>query len=789
MTFPLRKRVIPSVLCAAMLLGTPGLADPVTFDIAAQPLSEALTVLATQADLQLLVSEKSTAGKRAPALQGTMEPEEALEKLLEGSGLKAVYEADGSVVIQAQKEPESVTLDKLTVTAPTDGSARAGYRVDNVQNAGLWGEKPVIDMPYSLNILSEDLIENSIVNNTDQLFKMSPTVQLAQPYDMNGLTRVMLRGFLVQSAMVDGTQGDVSGEGIYIDNVERVEVMTGLSGFMYGIGHVGGTINYVTKRPTLERFTNLTVGNYGGGQYFGQADLGGKIDEEGKYAYRLNVSGQNGDTALKDQSVKRWMISGAFDWRPVEGLLVNVNAMHGYYKLDGRPAQWLFSSGLSDLPPAPDNDYTWSSPDTFNQNETDRAEAGLAYKINDIFSVRARYAYQDETRRYLIAANLVTSDQNYTMRNVFAGIYETKTNAGYAYVDARFDVLGVGNTVTFGFNGYTSESYTGTATPSAQGVVGTGLSLNDPSSADIDLANVVYDDSMTKTDKDTVENYLIGDDIRFGGQWTALVGVNYAKYTSKSYTSTSYYSKGKATPSFSLLYKPLSSLTAYATYIEALEEGRTVSDTSSSTYTNNGEVFDPMTSKQYEVGVKAELDRTLLTLALYQIRKATTYDEDNGDGTKTAYQNGEQVHQGVEVTVSGRPLDDLALFGGYSYVDAEVKKSTDKTIEGNVPRGVAKQMAKMYAEYDLPRVHGVTVTGGVYYTGPAYVDAANTLEAPAYTVGDLGLRYATAVYGYDTTLRLDVTNVTDERYWMSNYTTGAMLGAPRTIAFSGTMKF
>ncbi len=780
------RRPILSVTLSTLLLVT--IAHAEVIDIEAQLLASALNRLSEQTGLQLVVSQESIVGKEAAALQGDMTPREALDTLLKGSGLEAT-EHDGTYTV-APIFTEERQLEKIVmISEPEEGSAEAGYRVDTVHNTGLWGETALIDTPYSLNVLSEELIQNSITNNTDQLFKISPTVQLAQPYDMNGLTRVMLRGFLVQSAMLDGMQGNAYGEGIYIDNIERVEVMTGLSGFMYGIGHVGGTLNYVTKQPTRERLTSLTVGNYGGGQYFAQADLGGKIDEEGKYAYRLNVSGQDGDTALENQSVKRWMVSGAFDWRPMENLKVNVNAMHGYYKLEGRPAQWLFSSSLSDLPSAPDNDYTWSSPDTFNQNETDRIEAGLEYKINEIFDLRASYAHQDEMRRYIIAANLVTSDQNYTMRNVFAGIYKTKTDAAFAYVDAKFDLLGTDHAMTFGFNGYTAESYDGTATPSAQGVVGTGLNLHDPASANVDLADVAYDDSMTKTDKETVKNYLIGDNIRFNDHWNVLVGVNYATYKTESYTGTGSYDKSKVTPSFSLMYKPLSNLTTYATYIEALEEGRTVSSSSSTTYTNDGEVFEPMTSEQYELGIKAELGRTLLTLALYRIQKANTYDEENGDGTKTAYQNGEQVHRGVEMTVSGRPLDDLALFGGYSYTDAEVKKSTDRTIEGNAPRGVAKQMAKMYAEYDLPRFKGLTVTGGVYYTGPAYIDAGNRLETPAYTVGDLGLRYTTELYGYDATFRLDVTNVTDEEYWMSNYTIGAMLGAPRTIAFSGTMKF
>ncbi|WP_419673216.1 hypothetical protein [Aliarcobacter butzleri] len=46
------------------------------------------------------------------------------------------------------------------------------------------------------------------------------------------------------------------------EELERMEVLNGLSGFLYGVGYVGGAANYVTKKPTLERLTNVTVGSY-----------------------------------------------------------------------------------------------------------------------------------------------------------------------------------------------------------------------------------------------------------------------------------------------------------------------------------------------------------------------------------------------------------------------------------------------------------------------------------------------------------------------------------------------
>jgi iron complex outermembrane receptor protein len=120
-------------------------------------------------------------------------------------------------------------------------------------------------------------------------------------------------------------------------------------------------------------------------------------------------------------------------------------------------------------------------------------------------------------------------------------------------------------------------------------------------------------------------------------------------------------------------------------------------------------------------------------------------------------------------------------------MDAEVKKSTNNVGLGKVPQGVAEVMAKLYGEYNLPFLHGLTVTSGLYYTGKSYIDAANTQAAPSYTTVDLGLRYATRMFGRDTIVRALVSNLTDKRYWMSNYTIGTTMGAPRAVSFSASM--
>lgn len=768
-------------------------AAPVDIDLPAQALAASIQQLSRLSGLSIGGDAALLEGKAAPAVKGRLEPVDALRKLLEGSGLSVSFEGNKALIATV-----APMLKEVVVVGEwqREGSAEVGYKVETAQSVGPWGGRKLLDTPYSMTVASEELIRNSVVDSTDQLFLMNPTIQLLQPYNMNGLTRVMMRGFLVQSNMVDGMQGNTSGQGLFIENVERMETMTGLSGFMYGIDNIGGVTNYLSKRPTRSAKRDVTVGNYGGSQYFVHADLGGPLNADGKFAYRLNLLKHDGDTAIEEQSLKRSMISGALDWQVNGRLLFGVDTMIGRYELKGRPGQWGFANSLTALPSVPDTRHLWASSDNMNDIDTRRYGARVLWDINDTLAFRAGYAFQKDERDTVFSSLTVTSSTAYSLAKSFVRSYRTDTESAYAYLDASFNPFGIANKLTVGINGYAVDGYGGHTTagtlPAQIGNAYTDLGLSDPQSANVALPAFDFGSlHMLKTDRTRNRNLIIGNETVFNDQWSMLLGLNRTQYLVENYNAqtgavTRKYDKSKTTPTASLLFKPAPGLTTYLTYIEALSQGQIVSGAN---FTNDGEIMSPAVSKQYEAGIKAELGGSLLTASLFRIEKANAYSQDNGNGTFTMFQNGRQQHQGVEFTVSGKATRDLTLLGGLTLMDAEVKKSTNNVGLGKIPQGVAERMVKLYGEYNFPFLRGLTLTGGLYYTGKSYIDAANTREAPAYATADLGLRYSARLAGHDTTFRALVTNLTDKRYWMSNYTIGTMLGAPRTVSFSASLSF
>lgn len=279
---------------------------------------------------------------------------------------------------------------------------------------------------------------------------------------------------------------------------------------------------------------------------------------------------------------------------------------------------------------------------------------------------------------------------------------------------------------------------------------------------------------------------MIGDDVRFSERWQLLIGINQANVRSQYYASTgthaltSQYDEAAWTPTVSLLFKPLSSVTTYATYMEALEPGAIVG----TTYRNAGEILPPLISKQYEIGGKAEIGGLLLSSALFQINKGNQYSDD-GTTTGTYVQDGREIHRGIEFIATGKLTDRLTVMGGVTWMNNRVEKTNDPALRGKQPTNTAEKMAKLYAEYSVPSIPGLVLTGGIYFTGPQYADTINTDKLPGYKVIDIGARYSTKIAGKETAFRLGITNLTDKDYWSNGY----QLGDPRIVAFSVATQF
>jgi len=250
---------------------------------------------------------------------------------------------------------------------------------------------------------------------------------------------------------------------------------------------------------------------------------------------------------------------------------------------------------------------------------------------------------------------------------------------------------------------------------------------------------------------------------------------------------TNDYSSSVWSPAVSALIKPFNNVSLYANYIEGLQLGQIVG----STYRNANEVFPPYQSKQYEIGVKVDWNRRLMTsLAAFRIKQPSAISvPSTSGGLPTLELNGEVRNQGVEFNFFGEPVDGFRLNGGITYLDAVLTKTAGGVNEGNQAAAASKWRATLGTEWDATFLPGLTFTARVRYAGKAYVNAANTLSVPSWNLWDAGARYRfTSPWNKPAFINLNVTNVFDKNFWIA-IGNGVTMPAPRTISLSTSFDF
>jgi iron complex outermembrane receptor protein len=688
----------------------------------------------------------------------------------------------------------SVPLSAQTSGIPTvivegeaNGSAEVGYKVDNTQNFSIWGDKPVKELPYSVTVVTEEFIDNISANSPGAIFYKLPNT-IGNPNastNMQNLFRA--RGFGTggnNGAIINGVQTGLTGSfGVFIEDMESVEIYNGLSGFLYGPANIGGVVNYNTKKPKYDYINRIRLGSYSDSSLYASGDFTGPIIDD-VLAYRINILGQSGHTSLKPQKTEKGFLSAAFEWKPTSDLSIFVHGLYGKNKLIGRQMAWGDEgSTVTSLPGPPDPKKLWAPKNNYNKFDAQNLGFGVKYNINEALTVRAAYEYIEYEREMVAPFGFFITNDNLNFRyQIHAHRDQIYAKGAYAFIDAKFKIFDIENALTVGVSGYRTDFYANMFT---YGTFFNSFSDN------TGIVNHYLDTAaliaphLPKIKTSDIFNYslMIADDIKFNEQWQLMLGLSHTSMRYRSYpvTATNQYEDSVFTPTIALLFKPIPQITTYASYIESVERGTLVGPT----YANAGQLLNPYISEQYEIGVKADFYGMLFTLAAYQIDRELQY----ANSANYYVQDGLQRHRGLEISATGKLFDSLTLVGGINISDNEVKRTSNLTILGKSPNYAPEFSAKLFAEYDLPFLPGLTLNGAIYHVGKQFYNNSNRVSIPAFTIGDLGFRYKTKVLDQDLIFRFNVTNLTNKAYWDGGGSAHLHLGAPRTFTFSTDLVF
>ncbi|WP_434516908.1 TonB-dependent siderophore receptor [Dechloromonas sp. ARDL1] len=664
-------------------------------------------------------------------------------------------------------------LPAVTVTSEYQGSFKA-----NTVQVGTFRDASPLDVPQTSNVITREVLDAQGANTLFGALRNTAGVTRAQ---LNGSTfdNIAIRGIFVENRSnyrLNGSLPVVNLLDIPLENKERVEVLKGASSLYYGFVPPSGIVNLVTKRAGKAPVSNLTVSaNQHGGANI-HADLGRRFGGEQQFGVRVNLLEGREDIGIDNFSGDRSLAAVAFDWRASDKLSFKLD-FERYRKNVSEQAAIAVPAavgGKVTLPGVPDARRNlageWQKFDAEASNLLFRAD----YALNDNWAVlfEAGKARIERERNFSQFQNYNLATGQGTLRIFFNRAQEWENENYRTELSGRLPGQWMTHELALGFA--TNER---SQNPGTSSLADVPQNLYTPLTV-AERSPGIASGPNRSTIKDT--GWYLFDRISFGEQWQVMLGVRGSRY--ESVTSSTRYQAKELNPAAALMYKPTHRMSLYGSYLEGVEE----TGFAPGNRANAGELLPPALSRQTEIGIKAEVAQGILFQAAYFDIKRPSTTVDSGNRFVL---NGLAQYQGVELAASGEVTKNLSLIASLLFLEAKQLNAANAATFGKTPDNTPERTASLFAEYRLPTVPGLALSGGIYYVGKRPVNNENQAFVDSYATLSLGARHTTVIGGKRTTFQAVVDNVTDKNYWSTAGNGLLGVGAPRTLKVTAKVEF
>jgi len=768
------------------------------FDIPAGPLDQALRAfeLATGLSLDVRMPADTVGMMQSPGVSGMFSVPAALAALLEGTSLAGTRTATGAIAIDVAGLRESL---EVTGRLP---------RVESPKYA-----TTLATTPQTIQVIPQGVMAEQGSFTLSDAMRNVPgiTIQAGEGGGASGTAGDMfnMRGFsAANSLFVDNVRDDgLITRDVY--NLEQVEVYLGPTGSDVGRGNAAGYVNMATKaaRQGASYSANVAYGTQENKRVTADLNQPLALGDAGSWlggsAIRLNALWQDGGVAGRDyttngrQSIAPSVALGL-------GSPTRVILQGQFTRQDNLP-DYGVPGAAWDQPLAPtsvlasravDQATYYGSPDVDYDTANQVSVTGrLEHDFGRGWAVRNQTRYNETSREAVVTAiSSVASYNAATEQVTFARQINARDNSilsNQSSLVGRLTTGKVSHAITAGVE-VTSEDY------SAPGWTGAGTrdpqSIYDPQpfAPVIGFAPVpsgATTDGTTRTlaasafDVVTVGKLQVNGGLRvehYDTEYRALATTGVRTDLDASDTIVS----GKA----GVLFQFLPTANVYASY------GSTVTPPGSGNFAlsaqgnnANSPNVDPQVSRHVELGSKWEFfeRRLSATVALFDTRNENViYTIDATAVPPLFNQDDAQQVRGATVGLFGQLTDHWSVMANFAFLDGR-QDSQNPATNGRQLTLMPETSGSLWTTY---AARGLTFGGGVRFADRAFVNTANTLAVPAYTLVDAVASYAVNTH---LTLRLNAYNLTDATYIRSISNNGGryMPGLTRSVLVSTQVGF
>lgn len=733
------------------------------------------------------------------------------------------------------------------VTVTDTAIDEQGYKVDAADSPKYTA--PLLDTPKTVIVVPSQVIQESGSATFVEALRRVPGITFGAGEGGNPEgDRPFIRGFDAQgSTYLDGIR-TVGAQSREIFAIEQIEVVKGGDSTMGGRGSAGGSLNLVSKMPHLGTDARLDL-SYGTDDYK-RATLDANYQIGPMAAIRLNAMWHDADVAKRDVvSYKRWGISPSIALGLGTATRAYLNYYHmqsddmpdpgipferttGQVKtvdqlkigpaevINGRTVDRSVYYGLVDR--------------DFRINNVDELLFRFEHDLSDTIRVRNTMKFANVKQDYIV------SQPDDSQGNVANGKLWRRINQRYTNTDSLVEQLDLSGTFetgsirhSFSIGGEASweqskrGGYTVNTSPrcvnSGAGATGTSevgagsnyncTSLFDPDpyapwvnyAADNVTPTPIVRNPINAINKATTYALYAADTITITDALLLNVGLRYDWYQSNVWSknlttgaitadltlkdSFLNYQAGlvfKPVPNGSLYISYAKSTTPPGTMIGEAADGNAIGESNTATAKYTIDDLKAEETKSYEIGTKWEFFDAAMGLTLALFRTETSNARTTGSTGLLEYIGARRI-DGIEVGFNGKPLPFWSIFGGYTYMDSEVRYAGPNNINNGMPfPNTPKHSFTAWTTFDIAdrfQVGGGAIYSSKQYGGFQSAAGIGTVERsiPGYWRFD-----ATAAVDItdNVALRVNVQNLTNKRYYDRTYSTHYVAIAPGRSAFA-----
>jgi len=632
-----------------------------------------------------------------------------------------------------------------------------------------------LENPQVYQVVTQQLMKEQVSYTiADAMRNAGGTVPVINP---SGGLSAYFRGFGTGINARNGMESTSDRSAVDLANVERIEVLKGPSGTLFGaaVSSFGGVVNLVTKKPIEAKRTevNYTTGSFDLNRL--SVDVNTPLTADKRVLFRLNSAMHKERSYLSHAFNNTFLIAPSLSYQVHEKLSLNLDAE--YLKVHNtQPNNFVIRAEDVFQPKDLQLDYRKSlfHSDADVNNTATRIFTEAVYKISDKFTSTTLFSYVSENvdRSYQRVVLLNSPTEIVRASSIYRDVYNGYSNI-QQNINGEFTTGALKHKLLIGANyrNLSSSFLFGDLQILDQVDVTQRFTPLQRQAIDKDA---VYEPYPTPTQR-TASAY-VSDMITFLPRLSAMLSLRVDHFTRKDIADADEgFEQTSLAPKFGLVYQVLpEQVSLFANYMSGFQNVAPIRE---------GEIFfiaDPIFANQAEGGIKSEIfkKKLSLTASYYYIK----IDNALRVADMLTVQDGQQVSKGAELEVIANPWVGLNIIASYAFNDNRIVKASDETVEGNKAAFAPENVASLWASYTFQeQIEGLGVGFGVNYVDKMYRATSNSFFIPSYTLANATLFYNRQAWG----IQLKANNIFNKQYWDG----WGNLQAPSNVAANLSYRF